>query len=446
MNPVSIEKNMKVLIVGGGGREHVILDMISRSKHEPRLYAAPGNSGMEKLAKCVNISVMDFEGIRDYCLNEKIDFVIVSPDDPLSGGLVDVLEKAGLSCFGPRGNAAQIEGSKAFAKNFMKEEKIPTANFEIVENYEDAKAFVDGYKDEDFPLVVKVDGLALGKGVYICQDRKKAEEAINDIMLDKKFGESGNKIVFEEFLTGPEITLLCFTDGTRVYPLLSSMDHKTVYEGNKGPNTGGMGVVAPNPFFTKEVEEEVFEKIVNPTVLGMKRIGREFRGCLYVGLMATPKGVKVIEYNCRFGDPEAECILPLLESDLLEMMVDISNGELNYAPKFKKGYSATVMVCSGGYPVKYEKGKTITFDGGEESILSDVQEIYHSGTKWKDEEKNQYATNGGRVLACCAQAETMERAISMAYDIAKKVNFEGAFYRKDIGDEAMKEILRNGGK
>ncbi len=391
---------MKVAVVGSGGREHAILTMLAKSRHRPTLYAIPGNGGMSDIARCVDLSVMDFKSIVAFCEHESIDFVVVAPDDPLVGGLVDELEAAGFPCFGPNRRAAAIEGSKSFSKQFMEEEGIPTADYCVFSSYDDAKKHVQTMPDEQFPTVLKADGLALGKGVAICLTREDALDALHRMMVQKQFGESGNTVIIEEFLEGPEVTVLCFADGEKAVPMLSSMDHKAVGEGNKGPNTGGIGVVAPNPYYTDDIADLVEKTIITPTMEGMKKRGCPFKGCLYIGLMLTKKGPKVIEYNCRFGDPEAECILPLLESDLLDIMMEIQTGCLMEKPRFRNECSATVMVCSGGYPLQYEIGKEVTFDEKFKTLLqSSPTYLFHSATR---KEGEILLTNGGRVFACSA--------------------------------------------
>lgn len=428
--------NMKkrVLVLGGGGREHAILSAIANSPLVEDLFVSPGNPGMEEYATCLGISVMDFEALQAAMEEHHINFCVVSPDDPLVAGAVDYFENIGIPCFGPNKLAAQIEGSKVFSKAFMKENHIPSAEYEVFTDYQEAVDYVQ--QNNQFPIVLKADGLALGKGVIIADNLEEAKNGLYAMLEEKKFGDSGKSVVIEEFLTGPEVTLLCLSDGEVAYPLLSSMDHKQVYEGNKGPNTGGMGVIAPNPFYTQEVEELVVNDILNPTIEAMKQMGRPFKGCLYIGLMLTSEGPKVIEYNCRFGDPEAECILPMLSSDLLELMIACNEGSLaDKKPQFTNEHAVTVMLCSAGYPGHYEKGKEITI-GDDLYRLQEEKNIhvFHSGTKKLGET---LYSNGGRVLAITAVEDSLEKARSLAYDAMEHIHFDKSFYRKDIGLQAL---------
>ena len=416
---------MKILVVGGGGREHAIIKALKKSPMAGEIYAAPGNGGMAKDATLVNIGAKDIEAIRDFAVKEKIDFAVVAPDDPLVMGAVDLLNEAGIRTFGPDSKAAIIEGSKAFSKDLMKKYGIPTAAYETFTDMEEALKYVETC---DIPIVVKADGLALGKGVLICETREDAVRAIHTMMEDKAFGKSGEKVVIEEFLTGPEVSVLSFTDGKTLIPMVSSMDHKRAHDGDKGLNTGGMGTVAPNPYYTPEVAAECMEKIFLPTMNAMNAEGRTFKGCLYFGLMITPKGPKVIEYNCRFGDPETQVVLPLLESDLLDIMQKIYDGKLDEAEvKFADKYACCVVMASDGYPEKYEKGFEIT--------MPDDKNIYVAGAKISEDGK--LLTNGGRVLGVTETGDTLKEAIDKAYETVGTVNFANAFYRKDIGKRAL---------
>ena len=424
---------MKLMVIGGGGREHAIIKKLKENKSVEKIYALPGNGGIAKDAQCVNIGAKDIEGIKNFAVENKIDFAVVAPDDPLVLGAVDALNEVGVKCFGPKKNAAIIEGSKVFSKNLMKKYNIPTAAYEV---FSDATKALEYLKTSDYPIVIKADGLALGKGVIICPDFKTAEDAINSIMNDKIFGESGNNIVIEEFLTGPEVSVLCFTDGKTVVPMVSSMDHKRAKDNDEGLNTGGMGTVAPNPCYTEGLEKECMEKIFLPTINAMNSEQRTFKGCLYFGLMITPKGPKVIEYNCRFGDPETQVVLPLLESDLLEIMMAVENETLSECEvKFSSGAACCVIMASSGYPQKYETGFEI-----KEGKLDDNILVYHAGTKETD---GKIVTSGGRVLGVSATAKTLDEAIKDAYKAVENIHFENAFYRHDIGKKAL-DIL--GGK
>ena len=420
---------MKIMVVGGGGREHAIIKKLKENKSVEQIFALPGNGGMAKDATLVNIGAKDIDKIVDFAKENKIDFAVVAPDDPLVLGCVDKLNEAGISAFGPRGNAAIIEGSKVFSKNLMKKYGIPTAEYEVFDNAESALEYV---KSAPLPTVIKADGLALGKGVIIATTLDEAIDAIKSVMTDKKFGDSGNKIVIEEFLTGPEVSVLSFTDGNVVKPMVSSMDHKRALDNDMGLNTGGMGTIAPNPYYTEDIAQLCMDTIFLPTINAMKAEGREFRGCLYFGLMLTPKGPKVIEYNCRFGDPETQVVLPLLESDLLEVMMATANGTLDKCDvKFANDSACCVIMASKGYPEKYESGFEITIP----DELAD--NVYVAGAKLSD---GKLLTAGGRVLGVIGKAQTLGEAIDAAYKNVKEITFENAFYRHDIGARAMKKI------
>lgn len=420
---------MKIMVVGGGGREHAIIKKLKENKKITEIFALPGNGGMAKDATLVPIGAKDISAIVEFAKSNSIDYAVVAPDDPLVLGCVDALEAIGVPCFGPRANAAIIEGSKVFSKNLMKKYGIPTAEYEVFDNAEAALEYV---KSCPIPTVVKADGLALGKGVIIATDREMAIDAVKSIMEDKKFGESGSRIVIEEFLTGPEVSVLSFTDGKTVVPMVSSMDHKRALDGDEGLNTGGMGTIAPNPYYTDDVANECMEKIFRPTIDAMNAEGRTFKGCLYFGLMLTPKGPKVIEYNCRFGDPETQVVLPLLESDLLDVMMATTNGTLDKCEvKFAKGAACCVIMASRGYPEKYESGYEIT-------IADEVfDSVYVAGAKLSD---GKLTNAGGRVLGVVAVEGDLSSAIKSAYEKCKKVSFANAYYRSDIGAKAMKAL------
>ena len=420
---------MKIMVVGGGGREHAIIKKIKENPTVEKIYALPGNGGIAKDAECVNIGAKDLDKIVAFAVDYAIDFAVVAPDDPLVLGLVDLLEEKGIPCFGPRKNAAIIEGSKAFSKDLMKKYGIPTAKYET---FTDAEKAMDYVKNHKLPLVVKADGLALGKGVLICNTREEAIDAVNSIMNDRIFGASGAAVVVEEFLTGPEVSVLSFTDGNVVVPMVSSMDHKRAHDNDEGLNTGGMGTIAPNPFYTKEVADRCMKEIFLPTIKAMNEEGRTFKGCLYFGLMITEDGPKVIEYNCRFGDPETQVVLPLLKTDLLTIMQAIAAGKLaDVNVEFSDGAAACVIIASGGYPVSYEKGKEINLGRSEE--IEDVF-VYHAGTAIKD---GKLVTSGGRVLGVTAIAENLENAVKRAYLGAYEISFDEAFMRHDIGRRAL---------
>ena len=422
---------MKILVVGGGGREHAIIKKLKENPQVTEIFALPGNGGIAADAVCVNIGAKDIPQIVEFAVSHGVDYAVVAPDDPLVLGAVDALEEKGIPCFGPRANAAIIEGSKVFAKDLMKKYHIPTAQYEVFTDMEAALRYLD---TAPVPTVIKADGLALGKGVIIAQTRQEAKEAVRSMMQDKVFGKSGDQIVIEEFLTGPEVSVLSFTDGETVVPMISSMDHKRAGDGDTGLNTGGMGTVAPNPYYTAEVAQRCMEEIFLPTIRAMKAEGRTFRGCLYFGLMLTPNGPKVIEYNCRFGDPETQVVLPLLESDLLTIMQATTNGTLAQTEvKFRDDYACCVILASKGYPTAYEKGYPISIPG---EIASHV---YVAGAAQKDE---QLVTSGGRVLGVTAVADSLKEAIREAYAMAETIRFDNCYYRHDIGARAL-EAGRN---
>lgn len=418
---------MKIMVVGGGGREHAIIKKIKENKDVEKIYALPGNGGMAKDAELVNIGATDIEKAVKFAVENKIDYAVVAPDDPLVLGMVDALEEKGIPCFGPRKNAAIIEGSKVFSKNLMKKYNIPTAQYEVFTDADEALKYVESCP---IPTVVKADGLALGKGVIIAMTREEAKNAVVSIMKDKQFGKSGDSIVIEEFLTGTEVSVLSFTDGKTVIPMISSMDHKRAGDNDTGLNTGGMGTVAPNPYYTKAIADECMEKIFLPTIDAMNKEGRTFKGCLYFGLMLTEKGPKVIEYNCRFGDPETQVVLPLLESDLLTVMRAVTDENLaDCEVKFSDKSACCVIMASEGYPVKYEKGYEIT-------IPEEVEDnVYVAGAK---PENGKLLTNGGRVLGVTKIADTLEQAIALSYNAVEKICFGNAYYRHDIGQKALK--------
>ncbi len=418
---------MKIMVVGSGGREHAIIKKLKENKSITEIYAVPGNGGMAKDATCVDIGAKDLDKIVEFATNTKIDYAVVAPDDPLVLGCVDRLNEVGIDCFGPTAAAAAIEGSKVFSKNLMKKYGIPTAEYEVFDNADKA---IEYLKTSPIPVVIKADGLALGKGVIIAETREDAYEAVNSIMNDKKFGDSGNNIVIEEFLTGPEVSVLSFTDGETVIPMISSMDHKRAGDNDTGLNTGGMGTVAPNPYYTKDIAEECMETIFLPTIRAMKQENRTFKGCLYFGLMLTPKGPKVIEYNCRFGDPETQVVLPLLESDLLTIMQATTNGTLKDTEvKFSSKNACCVIMASKGYPESYDKGFELTYP----DAISD--NVFVAGAAIKD---GKLVTNGGRVLGATAIADTLKEAIDGAYALTKQINFENSYLRHDIGARALK--------
>ncbi|MBQ3988130.1 MAG: phosphoribosylamine--glycine ligase [Ruminococcus sp.] len=418
---------MKILMIGSGGREHALIKKLLESPKCEKLYCAPGNGGISRDAETVAINVMDKEGMVRFAKDNAIDLVFVAPDDPLAAGMVDALEAAGIRAFGPNADAAIIEASKVFSKNMMKKYGIPTAKYEV---FDDPQKAIDYIKTENTtPVVVKADGLALGKGVIIAQTIDEAVAAVKSIMEDKQFGESGNQIVIEEFLTGPEVSVLAFTDGHCVKPMVSSKDHKRAYDNDEGLNTGGMGTVSPNPYYTDALADECMQTIFVPTIEAMRKEGRPFKGCLYFGLMMTPKGPKVIEYNARFGDPEAQVVLPRLKTDLVEICEAVIDERLSDLDvEWEDGAAACVVMASGGYPVSYKKGIEMT--GLDENGQVDGAIVYHAGTKF---ENGKFYTNGGRVLGVTAKAPTLDEALEKAYAAVKKISFEGAHYRTDIG-------------
>lgn len=421
-----MQVNMKILVVGGGGREHAIIKKLKESKHVDKIFALPGNGGIASDAECVPIGAKEIDKIVAFAVKEKIDYAVVAPDDPLVLGAVDALNRENIPCFGPTADAAIIEGSKVFSKNLMKKYGIPTAAFEIFDN---PAAALEYLKDAPVPTVIKADGLALGKGVIIAETREQAFAAVRSVMQDKVFGESGSRIVIEEYLTGPEVSVLSFTDGKTVIPMVSSMDHKRAHDGDEGLNTGGMGTVAPNPYYTKEIAERCEKEIFLPTVKAMNSEGRVFKGCLYFGLMLTEKGPKVIEYNCRFGDPETQVVLPLLESDLLEIMLATTNGTLSKEMvRFSDKAACCVVMASKGYPEKYDTGFELKIP--EDMPLS----VFVAGAKKKD---GKLYTAGGRVLGAVAVADDLADAVHAVYADIDRIEFENSFYRKDIGKRAL---------
>lgn len=421
---------MKVLVVGGGGREHALVRKIKESKKVDEIFCTPGNGGISYDAKCFDVAATDIDGVVNLAKEIKADLVVVAPDDPLVAGMVDALNEAGFKTFGPRANAAIIEGSKVFSKELMQKYNIPTAEYKVFDNAEEA---IDYIKERnEFPTVIKADGLALGKGVIIPENLEDAIAGVKEIMEDKIFGASGNNIVVEEFLTGPEVSVLAFTDGKGVKPMVSSMDHKRALDGDKGLNTGGMGTVSPNPYYTQEVAKECMDKIFMPTINAMNNEGRTFKGCLYFGLMITPKGPKVIEYNCRFGDPETQVVLPRLKTDIVDIFEAIDNETLSDLDvEWSDDACACVIMASGGYPKSYPKGIEIT---GLSNGQLDGVTVYHAGTKLQD---NKLVTSGGRVLGVTALGDTLENALKKSYDAVEKIHFEGAHYRRDIGKRAL---------
>lgn len=419
---------MKLLVVGGGGREHAIIKKLKENPAVKEIFALPGNGGIAKDATCIDIAATDLDGVVEFAKENKIDYAVVAPDDPLVLGLVDLLSDIGIPCFGPNKAAAIIEGSKAFSKELMKKYNIPTAKYEIFSDINKAFNYVSKQK---MPIVIKADGLALGKGVIIAETYDEAKIAIKSMMEDKVFGDSGNHIVIEEFLTGPEVSVLSFTDGKTVKPMISSMDHKRALDGDLGLNTGGMGTIAPNPYYTDEIAERCMKEIFIPSMEAMNSEGRSFKGCLYFGLMLTEDGPKVIEYNCRFGDPETQVVLPLLKSDLLEIMQAVTEERLAECEVEFTGQNACCLViASGGYPVRYNKGYEIDIKG-------DIDNLYFAGAALND---GKLLTSGGRVLGITAIADSLKGAIDKAYEQAKYVDFKDAYYRKDIGARALKAL------
>lgn len=422
-----MRKCLDIMVIGGGGREHAIIRALKKSPRIGKIYALPGNGGISLDAECVNISATDLEGIVEFAKNHRIDFAAVIPDDPLAMGLTDMLREIGIPCFGPTLDAAIIESSKAFAKQLMRKYGIPTADYRVFTDPDEAIAYIGGHS---LPVVIKADGLALGKGVLICQTREEAESAVKDMMCGGKFGKSGTTVVIEEYLTGPEVSVLAFTDGKTIVPLPSSMDHKRALDGDMGLNTGGMGAVAPNPYYTDEAMAQTTERIIRPTIEAMNKEGRTFKGCLYFGLMLTKDGPKVIEYNCRFGDPETQAVLPLLESDLFEIMLAVENGTLEETEvRISNKHSCCLVLASGGYPERYEKGKRITINNFPKDV-----EIFHAGTKLESES---FYTNGGRVLGITAVRDSLKEAVNAAYESAKHIEFEKMYMRHDIGKRAL---------
>lgn len=421
---------MKVLVVGGGGREHALVRKIKESKKVDEIFCTPGNGGISYDAKCFDVAATDIDGVVNLAKEIKADLVVVAPDDPLVAGMVDALNEAGFKTFGPCANAAIIEGSKVFSKELMQKYNIPTAEYKVFDNAEEAIEYIK--ERNEFPTVIKADGLALGKGVIIPENLDDAIAGVKEIMEDKIFGASGNNIVVEEFLTGPEVSVLAFTDGKCVKPMVSSMDHKRALDGDKGLNTGGMGTVSPNPYYTQEVANECMDKIFMPTINAMNNEGRTFKGCLYFGLMITPKGPKVIEYNCRFGDPETQVVLPRLKTDIVDIFEAIDSETLSDLDvEWSDDACACVIMASGGYPKSYPKGIEIT---GLTNGQLDGVTVYHAGTKLQD---NELVTSGGRVLGVTALGDTLENALKKSYDAVEKIHFEGAHYRRDIGKRAL---------
>ena len=422
---------MKIMVIGGGGREHAIIRKLKEDPRVETLYALPGNGGIARDAICVPIGAKDILAIMQFAREKAVDFAVVAPDDPLALGAVDALNSMGVPCFGPTRAAARIESSKVFAKDLMARYGIPTAACHVFDDMKEALCYVDRCP---LPVVVKADGLALGKGVVIAVTRAEAVLAVRSMMEEKVFGESGKRVVVEEFLTGPEVSVLSFTDGETIVPMVSSMDHKRAYDGDEGPNTGGMGTVAPNPYYTPEIAQRCREEIFLPTIRAMKAEGCPFKGCLYFGLMLTPEGPKVIEYNCRFGDPETQVVLPLLEGSLLEIMLATAEGRLHQVPvKFREGAACCVVLASQGYPKAYEKGFPITLPE-----LKAGEEIYIAGAEEKD---GRLLTSGGRVLDAVAVGDNLRQAVDAAYGLAERIQFHNAFYRRDIGRRAL-EALR----
>lgn len=418
--------SMKIMVVGGGGREHAIIKKLKENKSITEIFALPGNGGIASDATCVDIGAKDINGICAFAKENKIDYAVVAPDDPLVLGAVDALEECSIPCFGPRKNAAIIEGSKVFSKNLMKKYGIPTAAYEVFTDMEKALEYLE---TAPIPTVIKADGLALGKGVIIAESREMAKDAVKSMMQDKIFGESGSSIVIEEFLTGPEVSVLSFTDGKTLVPMVSSMDHKRAKDGDKGLNTGGMGTIAPNPVYTKDIAERCMKEIFIPTINAMNAEGRTFKGCLYFGLMITENGPKVIEYNCRFGDPETQVVLPLLESDLFTVMQSVTNGTLDKTDVvFSDSHACCVVMASDGYPQKYDTGFEITIP------QSVADYVYVAGAKLSD---GALLTSGGRVLGVTATGESLEKAIEKAYERVSEISFKNAYYRKDIGAKAL---------
>jgi phosphoribosylamine--glycine ligase len=418
-------KALKVLIIGSGGREHALAWKIAQSHEVDEIYCAPGNGGISEIGRCVDIKATDIDGVVNFAKQNAIDLTVVAPDDPLAMGTVDALEAAGCRAFGPYRNAAAIEASKAFAKQLMYKYNIPTAEYEVFDDYEKAVAYVEKCP---VPIVIKADGLALGKGVTVAMDRQEAQAALKSIMLDKVFKEAGSRVVIEQHLTGHEVSVLAFSDGKTVVPMISAQDHKRAYDGNKGPNTGGMGAIAPSPYYTPDVKQRVEQEIIYPTIAAMAAEGRPFKGVLYFGLMLTDDGPKVLEYNARFGDPEAQAVLPLLRSDLVGIMEAIIDQRLDEVKvEWYDKAAACVVLASGGYPVHYTTGYPIM---GLDDIDDPDVMVFHAGTK---KEGNTYYTAGGRVLGVTAVADNLGAALSKAYESVQKIKFKDMHYRKDIG-------------
>ena len=418
---------LDILVVGSGGREHTIIRKLKESPRVGKLYCAPGNGGISADAECCKVDAMDKEGMLALAREKNVDLVFVAPDDPLGAGMVDYLEAGGFTCFGPNQKAAEIESSKVFSKNLMKKYGIPTASYEVFTSPSEALAYIK--KQDKYLAVIKADGLAVGKGVFVAQNEQEAAEALHSLMEEKKFGSSGDRVVVEEFLTGPEVTVLAFTDGHAMCPMVSSMDHKRAYDNDMGPNTGGMGTISPSPFYTDEVAKTCMDTIFLPTMKAMNAEGRRFKGCLYFGLMLTPDGPKVIEYNSRFGDPETQVVLPRLETDLADIIKAVADEKLSELDiKWSEDACACVIIASGGYPGSYEKGKLITGLDGNGQLEGAT--VIHAGTKL---ENGKYYTSGGRVLGITSKGADLREALDKAYAAVEKVSFEGAFYRNDIG-------------
>lgn len=421
---------MNVLVVGGGGREHALIRKIKESERVSKVYCCPGNGGISYDAQCFPVSATDIPGVVELAKKLAADLVVVAPDDPLVAGMVDALNAEGFATFGPNAAAAIIEGSKVFSKNLMLKYNIPTAEYKVFDNPCDVLTYIK--EKNEFPAVIKADGLALGKGVIIPENLEEAEKGVHEIMEDKIFGESGNHVVVEEFLTGPEVSVLAFTDGKCVKPMVSSMDHKRALDGDKGLNTGGMGTVSPNPYYTADIAKECMEKIFIPTIDAMNKEGRTFKGCLYFGLMLTPKGPKVIEYNCRFGDPETQVVLPRLKTDIIDIFEAINSGTLaELEIEWADEACACVIAASGGYPKSYPKGIEIT---GLENGQKDGVIVYHAGTAIKD---GKLVTSGGRVLGVTALGSDLQQALDKAYAALDEIHFDNMHFRHDIGKKAL---------
>ncbi len=425
---------MIVMVVGGGGREHAIIKKLKENSDIEKIYALPGNGGIAEDAECVDIGAKEIDKIVAFAKKKKVDFAVVAPDDPLVLGCVDRLHAEGIKCFGPEAKAAIIEGSKVFSKNLMLKYNIPTAKYSVFSKPEDALEYL---KTSEFPTVIKADGLALGKGVIIAQNLEEANDAVNSIMCDKVFGESGSEIVIEQFLVGNEVSVLAFTDGKTLIPMVSSQDHKRAGDNDTGLNTGGMGTVAPNPYYTDEIAEKCMERIFIPTMNAMNKEGRTFKGCLYFGLMICGGEPYVIEYNCRFGDPETQVVLPLLKSDLFTVMQAVEDEKLAETDvEFENGCACCVIIASGGYPTSYEKGKAVTIDAVDDGVI-----IYHAGTALKD---GQLVTSGGRVFGVTAKGKTLREAVDAAYKATDSVKFDKAYKRNDIGASSLAVLEKKG--